>query len=196
MRHINVLREGVLFMGYFYVEEFNPKKKKYYFNNCTENFCYKTRHGICSFDLSEAEIRSIPTEEYSGKDNVNYCKNIYKSILKNGQQLPAYITSNKCGHYTFHDGQHRVCIASKKGVKLRAQVNSNDDICNVCYRENKIQNSIKYVDERLKITLPRKNIFDKIRRIEPQNSLQASLDKLKNKLSDYQLEKQRNFRKF
>ena len=101
-------------MGDLYVEAFDPKRKKYYFNNCTEDFCYKTRHGICSLDLTEDETKSIPIEVHPMKDNVNYCRNIYKSIIKNRQQYPVYISSNKCDHYTFNDGQYRTCIASKK----------------------------------------------------------------------------------
>ncbi|MBZ9607945.1 hypothetical protein G9F73_009015 [Clostridium estertheticum] len=183
-------------MGNLYVEEFNPKRKKYYYNNCTKDFCYKTKNGICSFDLTEDEVRSIPTEEYPGKDNVNYCRNIYKSLIKNRQQYPIYISSNKCDHYTFNDGQHRTCIANKKGLKLKAEVSQNDEICHVCYRENSIQNSIRSVENMVKQTTPRKTIFDKIKKIDPQSNFQGSLDKWKKDLSDYQLEKERDFREF
>ena len=183
-------------MGDLYVEEFNPKRKKYYFTSCTEDFCYKNRHGICSLDLTEDKVRSIPTEEYPGEDDVNYCRDIYKSIIKNGQKQTVYINSNKCGHYTFTDGQHRVCIASKKGLKLRAAVNQSNEICHVCYRENKIQNSIKNVEDMVKRTTPRKTIFHMILRIEPQSNFQDSLDRWKKDLSDYQSEKERDFREF
>jgi hypothetical protein len=38
-------------------DNFNPSGKKYYFNNANEDFCYKTRKGICSLDLTEEEVR-------------------------------------------------------------------------------------------------------------------------------------------
>lgn len=178
------------------VEAFNPKGKKYYFNYCTEDFCYKTRHGVCSLDLTEDEAKSIPTDEYPGEDDVNYCRNIYKSIIKDGQKHPVYINNNKCGHYTFDDGQHRVCIASKKGLKLRVEIHQNNEICHVCYRENKIKNSISNVEEMVKKTTPQKTIINKILKTEPRSTFQDSLDKWKKDLSDYQLEKERDFREF
>ncbi|MBU3102045.1 MULTISPECIES: hypothetical protein [Clostridium] len=183
-------------MGDLYVEAFDPKNKKYYFNNCYENFCYKTRHGICSLDLTEGEIKSIPMEVHPMKDNVNYCRDIYKSIIKNRQQYPVYISSNKCDHYTVKDGQYRTCIASKKGLKLKAQVSQNDRICSVCYRENRIKNSINDMENRVKKSTFRKVIFHKILRKEFQSNFKYSLDKWKKDLSDYESEKERDFREF
>lgn len=178
------------------VNNFNPENKEYYFNNCNEDFCYKNRHGICSLDLSEDEIKSIPPEKYAGDADVNYCRNIYKSLIKDGQKYPIYLSINKCGHYTFTDGQHRTCIASKKGLKLIAEVHQNNDICRVCYGENKIKNSINNFEDRVKKTTPNKTIFDKILKREPKSCFQDSLDKCKKDLEDYQLEKERDFREF
>jgi hypothetical protein len=183
-------------VGDICVEEFNPKGKKYYFTSCTEDFCYKNRHGICSLDLTEDKVRSVPTEKYPGEDDVNYCRDIYKSILKDGQKYHVYINSNKCGHYTFTDGQHRTCIASKKGLKLRAEIYQGNEVCEVCSRENKIQNSIINVEDMVKKTTYRKTIVQKNLRIEPKSNFQDSLDKWKKDLSNFQSEKQRDFREF
>lgn len=183
-------------MGKLYIEEFNPKGKKYYFTSCNEDFCYKNRHGTCSLDLTEDKARLIPTGEYSMKNDVNYCRDIYKSLIEDGQKQIVYINSNKCGHYTFNDGQHRLCIASKKGLKLKTDVYQGNEVCDVCHRENNIQSSIKLVEDMLTETTYRKTIFQRILKLEPKNNCQNNLDNLKKKLSDYQLEKKIDFREF
>jgi hypothetical protein len=79
---------------------------------------------------------------------------------------PVYLCRSKCGHYTFDDGQHRTCIASKKGLRLIAVITDNDDVCGVCYRENEIKESIYCVEGLVRNTTPQKTIFHKILGIE------------------------------
>lgn len=179
----------------FYIKDFSPKGKKYYFS-CSEDFCYKTKHGICSLDLTDDEVSFIPPDEYPRDDNVNYCRKIYKSIINEGQKYPIYICNNKCGHYTFDDGQHRVCIASKKELKLKAEVYQIDDLCHMCRRENKIINAISNVGKLVKETTPKKTILHYILRLEPQGNFQDSLDRWKKDLIDLQSEKEESYREF
>jgi hypothetical protein len=101
-----------------------------------------------------------------------------------------------CGHYSFTDGQHRLCIASKKGLKLRAEVHHNDGVCGVCYREKKIQESIRIIEGMVSQTTPKKTIFNRVFMIEPKSCFQNSLDSWKQDLIDYQSEKERDFREF
>lgn len=181
-------------MSNSYTDNFSPKGKKYYFNNANEDFCYKTRNGVCSLDLPEEEVRLIPSEEYPGEDDVNYCRNIYKSIIEKGQKYPVFLCRNKCGHYTFDDGQHRMCIAGKKGLRLRAEISENDSNCYVCYRENKIKESISYVEDLVRSTLPQKTLFHKVLSIERKSNFQDSLEGWKKELDEFQLEKVRDYR--
>lgn len=183
-------------MGKLHVEEFNPKGKKYYFTSCNKDFCYKNMHGTCSLDLTEDNASLITTGEYSMKNDVNYCRDIYKSIVNDGQKQIVYINSHKCGHYTFNDGQHRLCIASKKGFKIRTDVYQANDVCAVCHRENNIESSIKFAQDMVTENTHKKTIFQKILKIEPKNYYQDNLDNLKKKLSDYQIENEIDFREF
>jgi len=94
------------------------------------------------------------------------------------------------------DGLHRVCIASKKGLILRARVAQIRGTCPVCCKVNIIQTEIKNAEYRVKRTTPKNTIFHKILKIQSQSNSQDDLDKLKKKLSDYQLEKERDFKEF
>lgn len=183
-------------MESLYIENFNPKGKEYYFNACTEDFCYKTRHGICSLDLTEDEIALIQSEKYPKTDDVNYCRDIYQSILKDGQKSLILINSNKCGHYTFDDGQHRVCIASKKGLNLKADICQNNNVCHICRKENIIQKSISYAEASVKMNTYKRNILLKILNKKQRNYYEEELDKFKKNMSNYQIIKDRDFRKF
>ena len=84
----------------------------------------------------------------------------------------------------------------QKGLKLKAELSQNDNICRVCYRENSIQNSINDIESKINKSAHRKTIFHKILRKELQSDFKDSLDKWKKDLSDYQSEKERDFREF
>ena len=43
-----------------------------------------------------------------------------------------------CRHYSFNNGQHRICVAAKLGVNLNIpskNINEQDNICQYCVRE-------------------------------------------------------------
>ena len=66
----------------------------------------------------------------------------------------------------------------------------------MCYRGNSIKNSINDIENRVKKSIFRKVIFHKILRKEFQSNFKDSLDKWKKDLSDYESEKDRDFREF
>lgn len=142
--------------------------------------------------------KSFPdtNKSFSGKDSFNYCRDIYKSIIKYGQKVPIYICYNSCNHYSIDDGQHRICIASKKRLRLKAYLSESNSICSVCYAENKIS-SIKKLQKKVNETTPKKTIFHKIFKLKPKESIfQDSLDIWKNKLTKHEIEKERDYRIF
>ncbi|WP_040210858.1 hypothetical protein [Clostridium polynesiense] len=176
-------------------EKFDPKGKQYYFSFCKQD-CYQAMHGKCSLDLSEDEVKLIPENDCEGDSKVSHCRNTYKSIISEGQSSPILITDNICNHYTVDDGQHRICIASKKGLMLEAYITKSDDVCHVCKKEEEIKESILYEEKKFKIFAPKKTIFQKIFNIEPKNLYQDSLDREKESLKQHQLEKESSFRQF
>lgn len=186
------------------ISTFNPRGKEYYYTACNEDFCYKNKYGVCSLDLSDEEAEKIDIKlssdefyKYRSKTNVQYCRDIYKSLLNNGQRYLVYLNQGTCRHYTFTDGQHRVCIAAKMGLKLNVKLYIDSEYtCRICNQEKKIKNAICNVEDMVRKTMPRRTIFHKILRIYPRSAFQDSLEKWKRDLDEFQLIKAMEYKKF
>jgi hypothetical protein len=51
-------------------------------------------------------------------------------------ELPDVIQNNTvCNHYSFTDGQHRVCISKRIGVEVLAQITYQQVYCFICGEE-------------------------------------------------------------
>lgn len=185
------------------IPEFNPKGKEYYYTACNQDFCYKNKNGICSLDLTEEEVKNINKNVdgedyiYCQKNSVNYCRDIYKSLIKDGQKKLVYLNQKKCGHYTFTDGQHRLCIAARKGLKLDVQLYVDIKYpCRICIEENNITKNIKDVEEMVSKTTPKRTLIHKILKKYPQSIFQDLLYKWNGDLEEFQNRKKREYKKF
>ncbi|SDP31150.1 hypothetical protein SAMN04487897_1782 [Paenibacillus sp. yr247] len=92
-------------------ESFDPTQHKFCYN-LTKDTCFQVKTGICSLNLTEAEIHkysSAENDETSVRGSVNYCVNLFSDLKQNGFKKPIQVASNPCGHYSFTDGQHRTC---------------------------------------------------------------------------------------
>lgn len=183
--------------------EFNPRGKEYYYTACNEDFCYKNKNGICSLDLTDEEVKNINRKfdkedyRYYQENSVSYCREIYESLMKDGQKHLVYLNKGTCGHYTFTDGQHRICIAARKGLKLDVQLHIDSEYpCWICMQESKILKSIKNVEDMVAKTTPRRNIIHKILKIYPRSTLQGSLDNWKKELEKFQAYKKTEYKEF
>lgn len=106
----------------------SPKEMTLVFE-LSEKECHLKFTGKCSLD------RFFP---YRSTDNGNdsdyeHCRKIFKSLKKHGQRFDIEIIKYRCGHYAFNDGQHRVCIAKRKDLRLKAFITTvyNED-CDIC----------------------------------------------------------------
>jgi hypothetical protein len=92
--------------------------------------CHQKLTGICSLD------RKSPDKSHDIGDecDYDYCPRMLRSLKKDGQIFPVRIIRWRCGHFGFHDGQHRVCIAKRKGLKLDAVISwpIPDEDCEMC----------------------------------------------------------------
>lgn len=79
--------------------------------------CHQKLTGTCSLDKPPAT-----GEQSGGEAGVHYCQRLYSWIEEYGFRWPVDIIKHPCGHYDFNDGQHRVCIAKKKGFEVSALV--------------------------------------------------------------------------
>lgn len=91
--------------------------------------CFKCHRGICSLDLDDKQISKYSAH---GESGVNYCRDLYQSILQHGILYDFSIYEYNCGHYAVPNGQHRICICGRKGIKVNAEVKKNDCNCRYC----------------------------------------------------------------
>ncbi|MDG0875187.1 hypothetical protein L5D93_23295 [Paenibacillus thiaminolyticus] len=108
-----------------------PKDHKFLFL-LVEGTCYHLKNGRCSLSLTDDEISKITDNSLGGRNSIDYCRNIYRS-LKIKQKKPVKLTRYQCGHIEFTDGQHRTCIAKHTDIDtLSAIVATENDNCNEC----------------------------------------------------------------
>ena len=117
------------------IKEILPKDMLFHFG-LTDGECHLKTTGVCSLD------RWFPykVKEIEGDANYIHCSKIFKSLVKYGQDFLIDIAKYRCGHYEFNDGQHRVCIAKRKDLKLKALITTvSDEDCDFC--QKKFRNS-------------------------------------------------------
>jgi hypothetical protein len=91
----------------------------------TDGECHKELTGTCSLDKKTGKGDN-------GESGVAYCQRLYRSLVQDKQFFPVYIVKATCGHFEFSDGQHRVCIAQRTGLKLKAVVEDMPEPCRIC----------------------------------------------------------------
>ena len=186
-------------MKKLYINNFNPSGKAYYFNALDENFCFKNKTGKCSLDLTEEECKTFFKTHriLDAPENVYYCRNIYKSLIENGQQEPVNVHNYMCPHYLVEDGHHRICIAAKKGLTLKAHLNKNDDVCRVCSSFNRLNNQIKNRQDMIDREITKQTMLQKIFGEKTNESFHhMALSGLRNQLEYWDEFKKKCYRKF
>lgn len=125
-----------------YIEEtkvISPKEMTFVFE-LSENECHLKLTGICSLD------RWVPNrkKDNGGDSDYAHCRKIFKSLKKHGQRFDIEIIKYRCGHHHFNDGQHRTCIAKRKGFSLNAFVTTVFiEDCDVCSNKSSQNAEIK-----------------------------------------------------
>ncbi|MFN0107404.1 MAG: hypothetical protein ACKVZH_01000 [Blastocatellia bacterium] len=114
-----------------------PAKMMFVFE-LSESECHQILTGICSLEGKK------PTgTQKRDESDYEFCTEMFEWISGKGdpkraplewwdEKLPVSLVKYSCGHYAFSDGQHRACIAKKKGLKLRAEVEVNNRLCDFC----------------------------------------------------------------
>lgn len=105
--------------------------------------CFKVLTGKCSLEISEEEYNYYkPLTKSYGDGSVDYCIKFANHMAENElytKDTGIVAHEYDCGHIAFSDGQHRTCIAKKKGFEmLPVTLKKNDGyICRVCHFKNK-----------------------------------------------------------
>jgi hypothetical protein len=105
--------------------------------------CHAVATGACSL---EKERPADPAEMGEGEAHWDYCNNMLKWMrgeIADRQPFEEFcrrdtieIGAHNCGHYSFNGGQHRTCIAQRKGMKVYAIVEPAGDDCDNCKPKN------------------------------------------------------------
>lgn len=94
-----------------------------------EGECHQRLTGTCSLERK----RPDRSQDIGDECDYDYCPSLLRSLKKHGQIFRIDIIKHGCGHYGFNDGQHRTCIAKKKGLRLLALITSTPDFdCELC----------------------------------------------------------------
>ncbi|KKB71978.1 MULTISPECIES: hypothetical protein [Bacillus] len=135
----------------------NPTKHSFYFR-LSERDCYKVRTGRCSLDLSDEEFKSLEGKEY---EYALRCRRLAAHYIKpdmHKKHSGIFASINACGHISFSDGQHRMCICKRSGVtKLLVYLSDNGDyVCHICQDKNKKLTAFEKLKQLLFNKSPRK----------------------------------------
>ena len=119
------------------VQYINPAKIRFLFE-LSDGECHKKFTGICSLD----RWVTFGVPKGDGDASVHHCRNIFSSIRKNGFIFAVDLIKNRCGHYSFNDGQHRVCIAKRRQLEVPAVVYEDKaEDCEYCRRSGRLEYS-------------------------------------------------------
>lgn len=117
------------------IDCFDPSDKEFKFR-FTEDTCAQIRTGICQLQGFDSDAVVASHSEYPR------CQKILLGLINGTIKDVPCIYKCKCGHWMCVDGQHRICIAQKRGMTLKVEIEKCDEYCMVC------QPSIHNVNEK------------------------------------------------
>lgn len=105
--------------------------------------CYHLHTGTCSLDLPFNDAVEAPNRNpYYQQETA--CQSLCVS-LKQGDTPPVEIIKHDCGHFSFTDGQHRVCIAQRQDLEIPAIISEGGPMCCFCARQSHSKHSETFV---------------------------------------------------
>lgn len=93
--------------------------------------CHQQLTGTCSLERN----RPDRSRDIGDECDYDFCPDLLKSLREIGLHsniMHIDIMKCRCGHYEFNDGQHCVCIAKRKVIKIEALVTTVDITCEMC----------------------------------------------------------------
>ena len=126
------------------IKDLDPTNLEFTFN-FTKDTCGKLKTGIC--ELDEVDITQNRNPDDTQLRNLSRCQRIYFGLRdKTIRGLPPQIMKCKCGHYVCSDGQHRICVAQNKNLKLDVHIFKDiDRDCEKCMPISKSKNATEVV---------------------------------------------------
>jgi len=108
----------------------NPTEMTFLFH-LSDKECHQKHTGICSLERRQPDR----TQDIGDECDYDYCPKLLKAIKQNHPRvyiLPIELANYSCGHYAFNDGQHRICIAKKKKLRVPALIENLNEECDFC----------------------------------------------------------------
>jgi hypothetical protein len=107
----------------------------------TMTFLYRLSHKECNKKLTgECSLeRETPdrTHDVGDEADYDYCPEMLERMTGQladliSRNYPITLVKHSCGHYSFSDGQHRTCIAQRKGLEVAAVILPDNEVCDYC----------------------------------------------------------------
>lgn len=113
-------------------EEFtviDPERMIFLFS-FSEGECHLKLTGTCSLERKAPDRGRDKGEE----SDYDFCPRLLRSMKRHGLYpvLHVDLIKSRCGHFEFNDGQHRICIAKRKGYLIEALLTESHRDCDVC----------------------------------------------------------------
>lgn len=115
--------------GLVEIEDYDPQSDKFCLR-LTDSHCGLLREGICDLDKYGSELRNMQFDRMLDHSKFPRCVKIFFGIRDNTITCnPPLLSNEKCGRYTFTDGQHRICVARRMGLKISVEMYLDDGGC-------------------------------------------------------------------
>lgn len=113
------------------IENYIPVYNNFCFNFSRDE-CYFEKNGICPVEANKEKLLNCVAYDTSYK-----CESLMQNIIENGfyertkECEIVVIRSEPCGKYSFNNGRHRTCAASKLNVPIKIHF-ANDECSCMC----------------------------------------------------------------
>ena len=113
------------------VQMIRPATMEFHYQYPLDDYtCYRLHTGTCSLDLP-CDDSVVASNKHPYYQQEKACQSLLV-CLERGDAPPVEIVKYECGHYSFIDGQHRVCIAQKKDLWIPAITSDGGPTCCFC----------------------------------------------------------------
>ena len=134
--------------------DFDPTNLEFTFN-FTKDTCSKLKTGIC--ELDRVDLASDRKQNDEWLKDLSRCQRIYFGLIDETIKTLPQIMKCDCGHYICSDGQHRICVAQKKKLRLDVRMlGAINENCEKCMTTSESDNTVDVVIDGVKLSIIKK----------------------------------------
>ena len=123
--------------------------------NFTKDTCSKLKTGIC--ELDRLDLASDRKQNDECLKDLSRCQRIYFGLIDKTIKTLPQIMKCECGHYICSDGQHRICVAQKKKLRLDVRMlGAINENCEKCMPTSENDNTVNVIIDGIKFSIIKK----------------------------------------